>query len=210
MNSIKNLLRSLQKMLVRYRDAWNDALRAALAQRRRVWMRGPFRPHIVVLPTRAGRLGAWTFANTIYISRTQLSCPPHVRNYVIGHELGHMVNGDVFIQLLFFLSYLAMIITTGTGSAVNLLGILLSSISLLMLGVPSLALEREINADRVAVQLYGARQVLDGCLWMARRLDEMHSPQRIARLRQLRQYLTDETTGPPSPRRPTAQPGSHT
>jgi len=155
-------------------------------------MRGPLKPHIVVLPTSRARLGAWTLFGTIYLSKGQLNCPAHVRNYIIGHELGHIISGDVFLQLLFAGSYFLMIATAGTGTAVQLFGIIISTLSLLMYALPALALEREIRADRVAVQLYGAHMVLEGSLWMARRTDDLQNPERVARLRRLRQYVQEQ------------------
>jgi Zn-dependent protease with chaperone function len=178
-------------MISRYRDAWTQTLTEALTKRQLFWMRGPLKPHIVVLPTSRERLGAWTLFGTIYLSKGQLSCPAHVRNYIIGHELGHILNGDVFLQLLFAGSYFVMIATAGTGTAVQLFGIIISALSLLMYALPSLALEREMRADRVAVQLYGPQIVLDGSLWMARRTNDLHNPERVARLKRLREYVRE-------------------
>lgn len=182
-------------MISRYREEWAATLTEALTRRGMFWMRGPLKPHIVVLPTSQGRLGAWTLFSTIYLSKGQLGCPTNVRNYIVGHELGHIVNGDVFLQLLFAGSYFTMIATAGTGTAVQLFGILISALSLLMYALPGMALERELRADRVAVQLYGPQIVLEGCLWMAARLGDLHNPERIARLRRLRQYVQEQTPG---------------
>lgn len=176
-------------MISRHRTAWAHTLGEALAQRRSFWMRGPFTPHIVVLPTGPERLGAWTLFSTIYISRGQLSCPPGVRKYIIGHELGHILSGDVFLQLLFAGSYFTMIATAGSGTAVQLFAIVISALSLSMFALPSLSLERELRADRFAVQFFGPQMVLEGCLWMGRRLNDLRNPERIARISCLRRYV---------------------
>ncbi len=163
------------------RMIWNNDLDDALMRKRLRWMRGPLRPRVQILPRSWKGYGAWTLFGHIFITGRQATCPEHVRHYVIGHELGHLYGGHVYLQILFILSYATMVATEGTQSAIALLALCLTIILYV--------LARELLADSVAVDLYGPHATLISSLWMARRVNDTDSRLRQARLKRLRAYL---------------------
>ena len=172
---------------------WNADLDAALGRRRRVWMRGILRPRITILPRLWKGYGAWTLLGHIFVTEKQASCPEHVRHYIIGHELGHLYGGHVYLQFLFMLSYAALVASEATHSAVTVLALGLTSILYVAFVTPGMVLAREFFADSVAVDLYGAHTILISSLWMARRVNDVDTQQRQARLAKLRAYLRAES-----------------
>jgi len=175
------------------RMIWNNELDDALKRKRRRWMRGPLRPRVQILPLPWKGYGAWTLFGQIFITGKQATCPEHVRHYVIGHELGHLYGGHVYLQFLFILSYATMVATEGTQSSIALLALCLTVIFYVAFATPRFALAREIFADSVAVDLNGAHATLISSLWMARRVNDVDSRMRQARLQRLRGYLRGES-----------------
>jgi Zn-dependent protease with chaperone function len=169
--------------------SWNAELDSALARRSRWWMKGALRPRIAILPAMWRGYGAWTLFGKIFITRKQASCPDHVRQYIIGHELGHLYGGHVYLQVLFALSYMTLIAGQASHSAVTILALGLTSVLYVGFVTPSFSLARECFADSVAVELYGAYTALTSSLWMARRVNDVESRERQARLTRLRAYL---------------------
>jgi Zn-dependent protease with chaperone function len=169
--------------------SWNAELAAALARKSRRWMHGALRPRVAILPRVWTGYGAWTLFGRIFITQKQSSCPEHVRQYVIGHELGHLYGGHVYLQMLFICSYLMLIFGQASHSAIALLALALTSVLYVGFVTPSLSLAREYFADSVAVELYGPHTALTSSLWMARRVNDVDSRERQARLDRLRTYL---------------------
>jgi Zn-dependent protease with chaperone function len=183
----------LKRMKAQLMEFWNTDLQAALKRKSRWWMRGRLSPKIVVLPRLWTGYGAWTLFGKIYITRKLTGCPEHVRKYIIGHELGHLYGGHVYLQALFFFSYSMLVAGELSHSAITLLALALTSILYVIFVTPRFSLARECFADSVAVDLYGPHAVLTSSLWMARRVSDVDSKERQARLKRLRMYLRRDT-----------------
>lgn len=78
--------------------------------------------------------------------------------------------------------------------AESLLALCLTIIFFIAFATPKLKLERELYADGVAVDLQGLHNTLSSAVWMARRCNDIDSPERQARLNRLRQALRATTT----------------
>jgi Zn-dependent protease with chaperone function len=175
-------------------EFWNAELEAALKRKSRWWMRGTFSPKIVLLPRLWSGYGAWTLFGKIYITKQQMACPDHVRKYIIGHELGHLYGGHVYLQMLFAFSYVTLVAGELSHSAITVLALALTSILYVVFVTPAFSLARECFADSVAVDLYGAHTILTSSLWMACRVKDVDTRERQARLRRLRAYLRAENS----------------
>jgi len=174
--------------------SWNTELTAALVRKSHWWMRGALRPRVAILPRVWSGYGAWTLFGRIFITRKQASCPEHVRQYIIGHELGHLYGGHVYLQMLFVCSYAMLIIGQASHSAITVLALGLTIVLYIGFVTPSLSLAREYFADSVAVDLYGAHTALMSSLWMARRVNDVDSHERQARLDRLRACLRGKSS----------------
>jgi Zn-dependent protease with chaperone function len=181
-------LKRMKEQLVEF---WKADLKAALERKSRWWMRGRLSPRIVVLPRLWAGYGAWTLFGKIFITKQLVGCPEHVRRYIIGHELGHLYGGHVYLQALFLFSYSMLVAGELSHSAITLLALGLTSVFYVIFVTPRFSLARECFADSVAVDLYGPHAVLTSSVWMARRVRDVDSKERQARLKRLRTYLRD-------------------
>jgi Peptidase family M48 len=173
--------------------AWKKDLAHVLTRKRRIWMRGVLRPRLHILPTLWKGYGAWTLFTVIFVTHKQASCPAQVRQYIVSHEFGHLYGGHVYLQFLFILSYAVLTMSATTQPAVALLTLAFTCTLFAAFVKPSLALEREVYADSVAVELYGAEATIAGFLWMAHRTNGIHGKERKARIARLR-LLSAATT----------------
>jgi hypothetical protein len=95
---------------------------------------------------------------------------------------------------MFFIWYGILMITQPSHSALNLLALCLTTIFFIAFATPKLALDRELYADGVAVDLEGAHNTLSSAVWMARRCHDIDAPERQARLNRLRKLLRSTTS----------------
>ena len=72
-----------------------------------------------------------------------------MRHYVIGHELGHLYGGHVYLQFLFILSYATMVATEGTQSSIALLALCLTVIFYVAFATPRFALAESPSRIRL-------------------------------------------------------------
>lgn len=165
---------------------WESDLRIVLRRRARVWMRGPLRPRVAVLPRLWGGYGAWTLFTLIFVTRRQLTCPDHVRRYLLSHEVAHIWAGHVYLQALFAGSYLLLMTGPVSHPIIKGMALTLTTVAYLCFIMPRFHLAPEYAADSVAVELNGAYPTLLSSLWMAQRVKDIETAQRQARLKRLR------------------------
>lgn len=142
-------------------------------------------PRIVVLPTCLNRgYGAWTYLRWIVLTQKQCDCPAHVRRYVLGHEFGHIYGRHVGMQWLWLLA--GFLYGVGLFSpALLLLAICIKSVLFYGIVNKRLGTNRELYADAIAAQLFGAKSALRAARWMTRATGEQNSEQRALRLLRL-------------------------
>lgn len=157
---------------------------------RRVFTR--MKPKLVLLPYwfPAFGYGAWSYMRYILISHNLTKdAPAHVRQYLLGHELGHIRFGHTALNYLFlvtsvlFAGAVAMLETT-TGILQTM-----AAWAALLLLIPKSALlwfptRRELQADRYAAHRIGRFKALQGSLWMAYHGNDTSRLRRL-RLKQL-------------------------
>lgn len=145
------------------------------------------RPRLVMLPPWwPVQLGAWAYFNFVLIAPGVAAAPAAVRSYVLGHEYGHIHSGHTLLHFAYWIcaagAIVAMLMPAPVLGLVSMLG--LSAVVFAAIQ-PSAAIARELQADTVAVQIYGRESVLDGALWMAKHSGSITGRMRRRRLEAL-------------------------
>lgn len=118
--------------------------------------------------------GAWSYMRYIIISR-QLAedAPSNVRQYVIGHELGHIRFGHTSLNYMYLFTSMAFVLAMGvfTGAYSYHTKLVASAIMLFLLVLKSTLLwfpnRREFQADSYSASITGNEVAIQGSLWMA-------------------------------------------
>jgi len=166
---------------------WSTDLAAISARRPTQWAR-LVTPRVFVLPrmlTRS-RLGAWTLYHWIFITPAQASCPTEVRRYILGHEYGHILCGHSRLQWLWLVGSILYTLSFFAPPLV-LLGVIIQAAAMSSLLNRRQETAREISADSVAADLFGAPEVLAAARWMSAAVGDGQNPQRQVRLAKLEQ-----------------------
>ena len=145
-------------------------------------------PKLVVLPKwwPFHGYGAWSYMRFIIVSRELVQdAPDSVRQYILGHESGHIRFGHTALNYMYpvtsvlFLTALYFFETgdapVKNGAAAVILALLLAKSALLWF--PK---RREFQADQYAAAMAGEKAAIAGSLWMA------HHARDLSKLRQQR------------------------
>ena len=148
---------------------------------------GLSRPRLVMLPPWwPVQLGAWAYFNFVLIAPGIAAAPTAVRSYVLGHEYGHIHSGHTLLHFAYWIcaagAIAGMLMPAPVLGLVSLLGL---SAVLIAVIRPSTVIARELQADAVAVQIYGREAVLEGAMWMAKQSGSITSRMRRRRLEAL-------------------------
>ena len=167
-------------------DKWHFEL-ATLANKFPAFLTRFITPRLFFLPLWwPVKFNAWAYGPYIFIAPGLREAPDDVRQYIIGHEYGHIYCGHTILHFVYWVMFL--ILTAGNSVHLQLLkgfSLVLLVLVTLFICAPSLARKREFEADAIAMSLFGKKIVLRGSLWMANKtgtIGSLFRQHRLARL----------------------------
>ena len=141
-------------------------------------------PKLILLPYWwPVKFNAWAYGIFIIIGPGLRDAPDDARQYIIGHEYGHIYCNHTVLHFVYWMSFIVL-----CGSELIELPLLKSlaliSLSLVTLYVclPGQAKKREFEADAIALSIFGQPIVLNGSLWMANKTGTLNNFFRQLRL----------------------------
>lgn len=164
-------------------DKWKFEL-AALVEQSPAFLTRFIKPRLIFLPEWwPTKFNAWAYGPCIFIAPGLKNAPDNVRQYILGHEYGHIYCNHTVLHLTYWLTLFTLII----GEVAHLpllkgLSLLLLTLITLSICTPSLAKKREFEADAVALSLLGKKVVLSGSVWMANKTGTINNVFRQHRL----------------------------
>lgn len=162
---------------------WNFEL-ATLANKSPAFLTRFIKPSLIFLPIWwPVKFNAWAYGPYIFIAPGLRDAPDDVRQYIIGHEYGHIYCGHTISHILYWMMFI--ILTIGNLANLPLLegfSLILLVLITLFICAPALAKKREFEADAIAISLLGRQVVLRGSLWMAKKTGTIGSLFRQHRL----------------------------
>lgn len=171
------------------RQAWEADLESIKHRMPSRWARW-VQPRLVVLPAwcTGRRAGAWTLFNCIIITQQQRDCPEGVRRYVLGHEFGHIARGHTALQWAWLAGALLYVGGISHPAAIATSLVIQTMVMAKMLSTRQEA-ARELSADDVAVELFGASVALEGARWMCAQRGDGEGAVRRRRLARLEECV---------------------
>jgi Zn-dependent protease with chaperone function len=168
------------------KGAWRAEFARLVAPPRR-----PFRPKLVFLPAWWPSPNvAFAYFHVVAVGPGLLRAPVQVRNYVLGHELGHIERRHTLGQVGYWISVLAAVLIgqqlpPGLAFA-PVMTVLVAAVAWFGLGET----RRELEADDAAAARYGDQTVISGLTWMQSQRREPQSKLCARRLKRRREHLS--------------------
>ncbi len=114
------------------------------------------------------KFNAWAYGFCIFIGPGLRDAPDDARNYIIGHEYGHIYCNHTILHFVYWLMFVALFAGDLAGFILIKGLALISLVSIaLYICLPTQAKKREFEADAIALSIFGQPTVLNGSLWMA-------------------------------------------
>ena len=128
------------------------------------------RPRVILLPAwLPGQTHAWVYLNLILVGHELNHAPLSAMRYVIAHEYGHIYRAHTALQFAYWTVLLTLVVAA-LANVPLLVVVALTGLTALSASTMNgqTSIERELEADSVAVRIYGPEAALDGAVWMAK------------------------------------------